>query len=319
MSAWETVIGLEVHAQLCTRTKIFCGCSTEFGAAPNTHICPVCTGQPGALPVLNGRAVRLAVRVSRALGCQVRRRSHFARKNYFYPDLPKGYQISQLDRPVAEAGSLTFPLDGQPRTVRINRVHMEEDAGKSVHVTERPVSWVDFNRAGVPLVEMVSEPDLRSPEEASAYLKELRAIVRMIGVSDGNMEEGSFRCDANISLRRPGAPQYGARVEIKNMNSFKHVRLALRAEQARQADVLEGGGVVAQETRLWDEERGLTQTMRSKEDAQDYRYFPDPDLPTLEIDEAWMAEPLVLPADVRAEVLDDGLRPQAAEELAARR
>ena len=317
MTAWETVIGLEVHAQLLTKTKIFCGCSTQFGAPPNTHICPVCTGQPGVLPVLNREAVRLAVRAALAVGCQVRQRSQFARKNYFYPDLPKGYQISQYDRPLAEEGSLTFSVDGAPHTVRILRIHMEEDAGKSVHLAGRPVSLVDFNRAGTPLIEIVTEPDLRSADEASAYLKELHAIVRMAEISDGNMEEGSFRCDANISMRRRGAPEYGTRVEIKNLNSFRHVRLALEAEVDRQIEVLEGGGEVSQEVRLWDDQRGVTRNMRSKEGVHDYRYFPDPDLPPLEIDDAWLTDVPLLPSQVRATLIEDGFDERAAAELAA--
>ncbi len=317
MSGWETVVGLEVHAQLRTRTKIFCGCSTEFGAPPNSQICPVCTGQPGVLPVLNREAVRLAVRAALALGCEVRDRSQFARKNYFYPDLPKGYQISQYDRPVAEAGTLSFNVGDAERTVRINRVHMEEDAGKSIHRTDRPVSLVDFNRAGTPLIEIVTEPDLRSADEASAYLKELRSIVRMIGVSDGNMEEGSFRCDANISMRRIGAPEYGTRVEIKNLNSFKHVRHALESEVDRQTELLEAGGEVDQETRLWDEDKGVTRTMRGKEDAHDYRYFPDPDLPPLQIDPAWLSDVPLLPCDIRVLLRNDGFDERAAAELAA--
>ena len=317
MTPWETVIGLEVHAQLRTQTKIFCGCPTGFGAPPNSQVCPVCTGQPGVLPVLNREAVRLAVRAAVALDCQVRQRSQFARKNYFYPDLPKGYQISQFDRPLAEHGSLAFSVDGERRTVRILRIHMEEDAGKSMHVASRPVSMVDFNRAGTPLIEIVTEPDLRSADEASAYLKELRAIVRLAAVSDANMEEGEFRCDANISMRRSGDPEYGTRVEIKNMNSFRNIRLALQAEVERQVELIEAGGQVDQETRLWDEEHGVTRTMRGKEEAHDYRYFPDPDLPPLEIDPGWLSDVPLLPAQVRTTLAGDGFDERTAAELAA--
>ncbi|MDP9193584.1 MAG: Asp-tRNA(Asn)/Glu-tRNA(Gln) amidotransferase subunit GatB [Acidobacteriota bacterium] len=276
---WETVIGLEVHARLLTRTKIFCGCSTAFGAAPNTQVCPVCLGYPGALPVLNRQAVELAIRMALATGCEVHARSVFARKNYFYPDLPKGYQISQFDKPLASHGSL--------QGVRILRIHMEEDAGKLMH--ESDASLVDLNRAGVPLIEIVSEPDISSSEQASAYLTRLRQILMYAGVCDGNMEEGSMRCDANVSVRRTGEP-LGTRTEIKNLNSFRFLRSAIDYEVRRQIEVLESGGKIDQQTRLFDPAAGETRVMRSKEEAHDYRYFPDPDLFTLAVDEAWVED-----------------------------
>ena len=281
MSCWETVVGLEVHCQLLTDEKLFCGCPSAFGAAPNAHTCPICLGLPGVLPVLNGRAVDLALRVGLAIGCTVNRHSVFARKHYFYPDLPKGYQITQYERPVLEHGLLEIDVDGSSRRIRVLRIHMEEDAGKSVHGAAGG-TLVDLNRAGHPLVEIVSEPDLRSPAEAVAYLKELHALVRALGVCDGNMEEGSFRCDANVSVRRPGAP-LGVRTEVKNLNTFKGVQRSIAYEAERHVDVLEAGGVVEQETRLWDDAVGRTRTMRGKEDAHDYRYFPEPDLPPLQI------------------------------------
>jgi aspartyl-tRNA(Asn)/glutamyl-tRNA(Gln) amidotransferase subunit B len=274
---WEAVIGLEVHARLLTRTKIFCGCSTAFGAAPNTHVCPVCLGYPGALPVLNRKAVDLALRMAIATGCQVHSRSLFARKNYFYPDLPKGYQISQFDRPLA--------TDGQILGVRIRRIHMEEDAGKLMH--ERDDSLVDLNRAGAPLIEIVSEPDISNSEQAGAYLTRLRQILMYAGACDGNMEEGSLRCDANVSIRRAGQP-LGTRTEIKNLNSFRFVGRAIDHEIQRQTGVLESGGRIEQQTRLYDPVAGETRVMRTKEEAHDYRYFPDPDLFTLAVDDAWL-------------------------------
>ncbi len=287
---YEVVIGLEVHAQLLTRSKIFCGCSTAFGAAPNAHVCPVCLALPGALPVLNRQVVELAVRTGLALGCVVQPRSVFARKNYFYPDLPKGYQISQYEAPICLGGEVAFDLDGAARRVRLTRIHMEEDAGKNLHeVAVDGGSGVDLNRAGVPLVEIVSEPDLRSAEEAVEYLKALRAVLVWLEVNDGNLEEGSFRCDANVSVRRRGAARYGTRVEIKNMNSFRFLRQAIDFEVRRQVEVVDGGGEIVQETRLFDPDRGETRSMRSKEEAQDYRYFPEPDLPPVLVDEPLLA------------------------------
>jgi len=282
--SWEAVIGLEVHARLLTRTKIFCGCPTAFGAPPNTQVCPVCLGYPGALPVLNRRAVELAIRMGLATGCEVHPKSVFARKNYFYPDLPKGYQISQFDKPLATGGTV--------HGIRILRIHMEEDAGKLMH--EGDVSLVDLNRAGTPLVEIVSEPDLRTSEEASAYLTRLRQILMYTGVCDGNMEEGSLRCDANVSVRRRfssgEAEPLGTRTEVKNLNSFRFLGRAIDYEIQRQIAVLESGGRIVQETRLYDPVEGETRVMRSKEEAHDYRYFPDPDLFTLDVPGAWIED-----------------------------
>jgi aspartyl-tRNA(Asn)/glutamyl-tRNA(Gln) amidotransferase subunit B len=284
MSSWEAVIGLEVHAQLLTEAKAFCSCSTTFGAPPNTHVCPTCLGLPGALPVLNERAVRFAVRAALALGCTIEPTSRFARKNYFYPDLPKGYQISQYDEPFSRKGTLQL----ENKVARITRVHMEEDAGKNIH-DQGGESVVDFNRSGVPLIEIVGEPDLRSGEEAAEYLRALREILLFLEVNDGNLEEGSFRCDANVSIRPAGASELGARVELKNINSFRFVQKAIEHEIARQEQVLESGGTITQETRGWNEDEGKTFSMRSKEVAQDYRYFPDPDLPPLVLDDAFVA------------------------------
>jgi aspartyl-tRNA(Asn)/glutamyl-tRNA(Gln) amidotransferase subunit B len=287
---YEPVIGLEVHAQLLTESKIFCGCSTSFGRAPNENACPVCAGLPGVLPVLNKRVVELAIRAGLATHCEIARSSVLARKNYFYPDLPKGYQISQYELPLCVSGYIDIDIEGQAKRVRLTRIHIEEDAGKNIHDAHGDSSLVDLNRAGVPLLEIVSEPDLRSSEEAGAYLRTLRAIVQYLGVCDGNMEEGSFRCDANVSVRPAGSTSLGTKIEIKNLNSFRAVERAIAFEIERQGDTLAGGGKLVQETRLWDEEREETRAMRSKESAHDYRYFPDPDLPPLAVDETWIAE-----------------------------
>jgi aspartyl-tRNA(Asn)/glutamyl-tRNA(Gln) amidotransferase subunit B len=285
---FEPVIGLEVHAQLNTATKIFCSCSTAFGAPPNTHTCPVCLGMPGVLPVLNRRVVDFTLRMALATHCDISPESRFARKNYFYPDLPKGYQISQYELPIARNGWIEVQVGGDRKRIRINRIHMEEDAGKLIHDPLRPVSRVDFNRTGVPLIEIVSEPDLHSPEEAGAYLRQLRAIVRYLGICDGNLEEGSFRCDANVSIRPRGHQTFGTRTELKNLNSFKHVEKALQYEIVRQTETLRDGGRVIQETRLWDPDRNRSTSMRGKEEAHDYRYFPDPDLLPLTVCSEWI-------------------------------
>jgi aspartyl-tRNA(Asn)/glutamyl-tRNA(Gln) amidotransferase subunit B len=285
---FETVIGLEVHAQLKTRSKIFCGCSTKFGAPPNTNTCQVCLGMPGVLPVLNKKVVDFTIKMALATHCAITSPNRFARKNYFYPDLPKGYQISQFELPIAEYGWLEVETNGSKKRIGITRIHMEEDAGKLVHDEREPVSYVDLNRTGVPLIEIVSEPDIRSPEEATAYLKKLHAILRYLDICDGNMQEGSFRCDANISLRPVGQEKFGTRTELKNMNSFRNVQRALEYEIRRQRDILLDGGEVVQETLLWDAERNVTNSMRGKEEAHDYRYFPDPDLIPIVIDEEWI-------------------------------
>jgi aspartyl-tRNA(Asn)/glutamyl-tRNA(Gln) amidotransferase subunit B len=286
LSDFQTVIGLEVHAQMLTSSKIFCACSTEFGAAPNHNTCPVCLGLPGVLPVLNARVVEYAIRTGLALGCTVKKTSVWSRKNYFYPDLPKGYQITQFDQPICEWGQLSIDTPEGEKIIRVRRIHMEEDAGKSVHDASASESLVDLNRAGVPLMEIVSEPDLRSADEAVDYLKSLRDVLVYLGVNDGNMEEGSFRCDANVSVMRKGATAYGQRVELKNINSFRFIKQAIEYEVARQVDVIESGGKVDQETRLYDPNKGVTRSMRSKEEAHDYRYFPEPDLPPLHLTDA---------------------------------
>ncbi|MEW6518867.1 MAG: Asp-tRNA(Asn)/Glu-tRNA(Gln) amidotransferase subunit GatB [Thermodesulfobacteriota bacterium] len=286
---FETVIGLEVHAQLKTRSKIFCTCTTEFGKPPNTNTCPVCLGMPGVLPVLNRQVVEFAMKMAIATDCEIAEVNQFARKNYFYPDLPKGYQISQFDRPLARRGHVDIEVDGKRRRIGLTRIHMEEDAGKLIHDEVKPQSYVDLNRTGVPLIEIVSEPDIRSPEEAAAYLKKLHAILRYLDICDGNMQEGSFRCDANISLRPAGQKEFGTRTELKNMNSFRNVQRALEFEVRRQRDILLDGGQVVQETLLWDADRNVTNSMRGKEEAHDYRYFPDPDLIPVVIDAAWVS------------------------------
>lgn len=285
---FETVIGLEVHAQLLTDTKIFCGCSTKFGGAPNSHTCPVCLGMPGVLPVLNKKVVEYAMKMALATDCVINKSCSFARKNYFYPDLPKGYQISQYAYPLAEHGHVALDINGEQKKIGITRIHMEEDAGKLMHDEHNPVSYVDLNRTGVPLIEIVSEPDMRSSEEAADYLKRLHEILVYLEICDGNMEEGSFRCDANVSIRPRGQKEFGTRTELKNMNSFRNVQRALEYEIKRQQYLVENGESVVQETRLWDDAQGATNSMRSKEEAHDYRYFPDPDLVPILVDDAWV-------------------------------
>jgi aspartyl-tRNA(Asn)/glutamyl-tRNA(Gln) amidotransferase subunit B len=295
LAKYEAVIGLEVHVQLLTATKAFCGCANQFGAPPNTNVCPVCLGLPGALPVLNEKAVEYATLASLALNCQVRDRSIFARKNYFYPDLPKGYQISQYDKPLAEHGWIEVPTPAGTKRIGITRLHMEEDAGKSLHdgfPDSATRTYVDLNRCGTPLIEIVSEPDIRTPDEAYEYLTRLKEILLFTGVSDCNMEEGSLRCDANVSVRLRGAEKFGTKAEVKNVNSFRFIRAALEYEIERQIEIIESGGRVVQESRLWNANEGRTYSMRSKEQAHDYRYFPEPDLP-----------PLVLTARLKEEVV----------------
>ncbi|HET7151539.1 MAG TPA: Asp-tRNA(Asn)/Glu-tRNA(Gln) amidotransferase subunit GatB, partial [Candidatus Acidoferrum sp.] len=293
LAKYEPVIGLEVHVQLLTKTKIFCGCSTHFGDPPNTNVCPVCLGLPGTLPVLNRRAVEMAMRASLALNCTVQVRSRFARKNYFYPDLPKGYQISQYELPLATGGWLDIEVVGQRKRIGITRLHLEEDAAKNLHEgfsQSTTKAYIDYNRCGTPLVEIVSEPDIRSSEEAHAYLTALRQIMLYTGVSDVNMEEGSLRCDANVSVRLRGSSEFGTKVEVKNLNSFRFLQKALEYEIERHISVLESGGRLVQETRLWNQAEGHTVSMRSKERAHDYRYFPEPDLLPVHVSEAWCEE-----------------------------
>lgn len=284
---YETVIGLEVHVELHTKTKIFCGCSTSFGAPPNSHTCPICLGHPGVLPVLNRQAVEYAMKAAMALNCTIATDTKFDRKNYFYPDSPKAYQISQDEQPIGQNGWIDIEVNGETKRIGITRVHLEEDAGKLTHVDGGSASLVDFNRVGTPLIEIVSEPDLRSPEEARIYLEKLRAIMLYCDVSDVKMEEGSLRCDANISIRPFGQQEFGTRVELKNMNSFRSVQRGLEYEEWRHADILDSGGKIEQETRRYDDEQGKTFSMRSKEEAHDYRYFPDPDLVHVSIDDEW--------------------------------
>ncbi len=320
---WEAVIGLECHVQLATRTKAFSGASAAFGAAPNHHTDPYTLALPGTLPVPSLATIDGAIRMGLATGCRIRPMSRFARKHYFYPDLPKGFQISQYDEPLCEAGRVEFVLGDEVRAIRLTRIHVEEDAGKNTHVPGANYSLCDYNRAGVPLIEIVSEPELRSAEEAGAYLRAIRQLVRYLGISDGNMEEGSLRCDANVSLRRRGDEKLGTKAELKNINSFKNVEAAIEYEISRQAEILDGGGRVLQETRLWNPDRGMTQSMRSKEQAHDYRYFPEPDLPPLIVGEEWIAtaqgELPELPIARRARFLGRGLSPYDATVLTAER
>ena len=324
---YEPVIGLEVHVQLLTASKIFCGCSTTFGAPPNTSVCPVCLGLPGALPVINKKAVDFAVRAAMALNCKVNETSIFARKNYFYPDLPKGYQISQFDKPLAEHGFIEIKIGGAAKRIGITRLHMEEDAGKSMHegfADSGEKSYIDLNRSGVPLIEIVSEPDMRTPDEAYEYLTRLKEIILYTGVSDVNMEEGSLRCDANISLRPRGQEKFGTKAEVKNVNSFRFIKQALEYEIERQAGILSGGGTIAQETRLYNSSEGKTYSMRSKEQAHDYRYFPEPDLLPLIVDSKWQAEIRAalpeLPEALRARLVKEyGITEQDAGVLTATR
>ncbi|WP_271716059.1 Asp-tRNA(Asn)/Glu-tRNA(Gln) amidotransferase subunit GatB [Anaeromicropila herbilytica] len=290
MKNYETVIGLEVHVELATKSKIFCGCTTEFGGAPNTHVCPVCTGMPGTLPVLNKKVVEYAIAAGLATGCTITQKCKFDRKNYFYPDLPKAYQVSQLYLPICRDGGIEIEVDGVKKVIGIHEIHMEEDAGKLVHDPWDDCTLVDYNRCGVPLVEIVSDPDMRSADEVIAYLEKLKLILQYLGVSDCKMQEGSLRADINLSIREVGAPEFGTRTEMKNMNSFKAIARAIEGERKRQIELLEYGKKVVQETRRWDDNKDTSFAMRSKEDAQDYRYFPEPDLVPIEIGDDWLEE-----------------------------
>ena len=321
---YTTVIGLEVHSELKTKSKAFCSCSTEFGCEPNTHVCPVCLGMPGALPVLNKQVVEFAIRAGLAVDCEIKKFNKFDRKNYFYPDLSKNYQISQFDKPICEGGHIDIEVDGQTKRIGITRIHMEEDAGKLIHsgatIKTSDSSAVDYNRAGVPLIEIVSEPDMRSSAEARAYLEKLKAILEYTEVSDCKMQEGSLRCDANISVMPEGATEFGTRAEIKNLNSFRALERAIEYEIQRQIQLVEDGGTVVQETRTWDDGKGVTLSMRSKEEAHDYRYFPEPDLVPVEIDDAWIArvksELPELPAARKARLMQEkGLVDYDAENI----
>jgi aspartyl-tRNA(Asn)/glutamyl-tRNA(Gln) amidotransferase subunit B len=327
LAKYEPVIGLEVHVQLLTKTKIFCGCSTRFGDPPNTNVCPVCLGLPGTLPVLNKRAVEMAMRASLALHCTVQERSRFARKNYFYPDLPKGYQISQYELPLATGGWVEIEHDGAKKRIGITRLHLEEDAAKNLHegfAQSAQKAYIDYNRCGTPLIEIVSEPDIRAPAEAYAYLTTLRQILLYTAVSDCNMEEGSLRCDANVSVRQRGSHEFGTKVEVKNLNSFRYLQKALEYEIERHIGVLEGGGRISQETRLWNQAASRTESMRSKERAHDYRYFPEPDLLPVHISNAWREEVLrtlpELPEVKRARFVNAyGITPYDADVLTGTR